>query len=109
VTSSSEAGDHRAARQVATELATRFADAWNRHDMDELASVFDDDASFVNVAGTHMRGRDEIRQSHATIHAGPYRNSHIVVEVEDARELVKLARRFGYGRGELLQIIEQVP
>jgi GntR family transcriptional regulator len=28
--------------------------------------------------------------------------------VNQARELVKLARRFGYGREELLQIIEQV-
>ena len=31
------------------------------------------------------------------------------VVVRQARELVKLARRFGYGRDELLQIIEQVP
>ena len=31
------------------------------------------------------------------------------VVVKQARELVKLARRFGYGRDELLQIIEQVP
>jgi len=31
------------------------------------------------------------------------------VVIKRARELVKLARRFGYGRDELLQIIEQVP
>lgn len=87
MTTGTEAGDHPAARQVATELAARFADAWNSHDMDELASLFDDDASFVNVVGMHMRGRDQIRQAHATVHSGPYRDSHVVVEVEDAREL----------------------
>src|ERR1039457_3837306 len=31
------------------------------------------------------------------------------IVVKQARELVKLARRFGYGRDELLQIMEQVP
>jgi len=87
VTTTTEAGDHRDARQVATELAACFADAWNRHDMDDLVSLFDEDASFVNVVGMHMHGRDEIRQAHATVHAGTYRNSRIVVEVEDAREL----------------------
>ena len=29
--------------------------------------------------------------------------------VDKARELVKLARKFGYGRDELLRIVEQVP
>jgi uncharacterized protein (TIGR02246 family) len=73
--------------EVAGTIAERFAGAWNRHDMDEFALVFHDDASFVNVIGVHMRGRDEIRQGHARVHAGPYRSSSLVVEVEDAREL----------------------
>ncbi len=73
--------------EVAAELAARFASAWNRHDMGELASLFDDDASFVNVAGMRMRGREAIRQAHASVHAGIYRDSHVLVEVDDAREL----------------------
>jgi uncharacterized protein (TIGR02246 family) len=72
---------------VAGELTDRFADTWNRHDMEEFALMFHDDASFVNVVGMHMRGRDEIQRAHAGIHAGPYRNSHLVVELQDARAL----------------------
>lgn len=73
--------------EITAELAARFASAWNRHDMEELGRLFRDDASFVNVAGVRMRGRDEIQQTHANIHAGPYRDSHLLVEVEEAREL----------------------
>ena len=87
MTSNADQPDRLAASEVAAELAARFADAWNRHDTDELASLFDDDASFVNVVGAHLRGRDAIRQAHASVHAGPYRNSRILVEVEDVREL----------------------
>jgi len=72
---------------VARDVAVRFAGAWNRHDMDELGSLFREDASFVNVVGTRMRGREEIRGAHAKVHAGPYRASHLTVEVEDARVL----------------------
>jgi uncharacterized protein (TIGR02246 family) len=42
---------------------------------------------FVNVVGSYMRGRTEIERQHSTVHAGPYRNSTLQVEVEDAREL----------------------
>jgi len=73
--------------EVAEDFAARFAGAWNHHDMEELGRLFRDDASFVNVVGTRMRGREEIRKHHATVHAGHYRDSHLLVEVEDAREL----------------------
>lgn len=32
-------------------VAAAFANAWNRHDMDEFASLFASDANFVNVVG----------------------------------------------------------
>jgi uncharacterized protein (TIGR02246 family) len=72
---------------IARDFAVRFADAWNRHDMDELASLFREDASFVNVVGVRMDGREEIRRTHAKVHDGPYRASRLVVEVEAAREI----------------------
>jgi uncharacterized protein (TIGR02246 family) len=74
--------------EVAREIAGRFTDTWNRHDMDQFGRLFHDDGSFVNVVGIRMRGREEIQQVHAKIHAGPYRNSHIAVEVDAAHELV---------------------
>jgi uncharacterized protein (TIGR02246 family) len=73
--------------EVATEIAARFTGAWNRHDMDEFGRLFRDDASFVNVIGIRMQGRDEIQQMHANIHATHYRDSHLLFEVNDAREL----------------------
>jgi uncharacterized protein (TIGR02246 family) len=74
--------------QVTRELAAGFAAAWNQHDMSALGRQFHDDAIFVSMAGSYMRGRAEIERQHGAVHAGPYRNSTLQVEVEDARELV---------------------
>lgn len=43
-----------------------FARAWNARDADALASLFDEDAEFVNVAGLCWHGRDSIRKAHAS-------------------------------------------
>jgi ketosteroid isomerase-like protein len=53
------------AEDIAGELTTGPAAAWNQHDMHAFASLFHDDAAFVNVAGTYLRGRGEIEQGHA--------------------------------------------
>lgn len=42
-----------------------FAEAWNRRDPDKLASLFDEDADFVNVTGLWWRDREAIRKAHA--------------------------------------------
>jgi len=44
-----------------------FADAWNRHDIDDLMSFMTDDCVFESHAGpdstgTSFRGRDEVRR-----------------------------------------------
>jgi len=70
---------------VARDVARDFADAWNRHDMGDLARLFDEDASFVNVVGMLMRGRDEIEHQHALAHAGPYRSSTLVTTLIETR------------------------
>ncbi len=54
---------------------------------DELGNLFHEDATFVNVIGSYLRGRDEIRQHHAAAHAGPFRESVLRAEVMDVREL----------------------
>jgi uncharacterized protein (TIGR02246 family) len=72
---------------VAGELAAGFARAWNGHDMDEFARLFHEDAAFVSVRGTYLRGQEEIRRHHAAVHAGPFKQSALRAEVVDAREL----------------------
>lgn len=56
------AGDEAAIR----ELATRWEQAWNRHDMQQLASLMTEDADFVNVGARHWKGRREIEAEHAS-------------------------------------------
>lgn len=62
------------------ELADRFADAWNRHDMVALAVLFEDEARFVNVVGMFWRSREEIRQAHAFSHESMFKNSALTVK-----------------------------
>jgi uncharacterized protein (TIGR02246 family) len=42
-----------------------FAEAWNRRDPDSLASLFEEDAEFVNVTGLWWHDRASIRKAHA--------------------------------------------
>lgn len=42
-----------------------FVEAWNRRDPDALASLFDQDAAFVNVVGIWWHDREAIRKAHA--------------------------------------------
>lgn len=42
-----------------------FVEAWNRRDPDKLASIFDEDAEFVNVVGLWWHDREAIRRAHA--------------------------------------------
>lgn len=47
------------------DVAAMFVRAWNARNLDALASLFDGDAQFVNLAGQWWQGRDEIRQGYA--------------------------------------------
>ena len=73
---------------VAEELVAGLASAWNAHDSDAYAALFHEDGTFVNVNGSYEKGREEIRQLHAAIHASFYKDSVMRAEVLDARELV---------------------
>ena len=57
-------GEEEAVRQV----MNGYQEAWNRHDPDAFAALFAPDADFVNVAGTHWKGREAIRVNHAFTH-----------------------------------------
>lgn len=47
------------------EIPALFARAWNNHDADALAALFDEDAEFVNVSGLCWHDRESIRKAHA--------------------------------------------
>lgn len=46
-------------------IAHVFAQAWAHRDADKLASLFDEDAEFVNVTGLWWHDRAAIRKAHA--------------------------------------------
>jgi uncharacterized protein (TIGR02246 family) len=56
-------------------LASAFVKAWNVHDMDALANLFDREADFVNVVGIWWQGREAIRQAHIQSHQTIFKDS----------------------------------
>jgi uncharacterized protein (TIGR02246 family) len=55
------------------ELLTRFADAWNRHDLDALMAMMTDDCVFQASAGSALDGqRSEGRQAVRTAYAAVF-------------------------------------
>jgi len=61
-----------------------FQSAWNGHDMTAFASLFHDDATFVNRFAHHVRGVSEIVALHRPIHETIYRDSTLENELIDA-------------------------
>ena len=58
------------------DIETQWEEAWNRHDMKAGATLFTEDADFINVNGSHWKGRDEIEKKHAALHAGIFKESY---------------------------------
>lgn len=63
------------------EIAEEFQKAWNSHEMAALASLFCEDATFVNRFGHYVRGVQEIVSLHAPIHETIYSDSTMENEV----------------------------
>jgi uncharacterized protein (TIGR02246 family) len=64
-------------------LAARFQDAWNAHDMQAFGRLFHADATFVNRFGTYWRGVDAIVAGHLRIHTSIYRDSTLATDASD--------------------------
>lgn len=47
------------------DIPALFVEAWMQRDADMLASLFTEDAEFVNVVGLWWHSRDDIRRAHA--------------------------------------------
>ncbi|TGQ88699.1 SgcJ/EcaC family oxidoreductase [Mesorhizobium sp. M8A.F.Ca.ET.208.01.1.1] len=69
------------------DVATAFADAWNRHDMDDFAALFADDANFVNVVGMWWKNHTEIERAHRATHETMFRDSRLEGAVSSVVEL----------------------
>jgi uncharacterized protein (TIGR02246 family) len=72
---------------AARAVADQFIDAWNRHDMVAFGALYADDADFVNVVGTWLKGRAEIQRHHETIHLGRMKTSHLTSLETEVRSL----------------------
>ena len=59
-------GLHAASLKAPEDIPDSFVRAWNSRDPVALASVFDEDAEFVNVAGLACHDRESIRKVHST-------------------------------------------
>ena len=60
--------------QVSIDLLDRFANAWNRHDLDALMSMMADDCVFdasagPDVNGQRSEGQDAVRAAYAAVFA----------------------------------------
>jgi uncharacterized protein (TIGR02246 family) len=64
-----------------------FQAAWNAHDMTAFGKLFDNEATFVNRFGHHVRGVDEIVALHVPIHETIYRDSTLKNELIDVAYL----------------------
>jgi uncharacterized protein (TIGR02246 family) len=65
------------------QIAARFQQAWNDHDMTAFGGLFHPDATFVNRFATYWRGVDQIVAGHAAIHGSIYSDSTLAVDAPD--------------------------
>ena len=64
-----------------------FEKAWNTHDMKLLATLFREDAEFVNIVGMHWRGRDAIVAAHTAFHQTMFKNHQMKTDSLEIRLL----------------------
>jgi uncharacterized protein (TIGR02246 family) len=67
------------------ELVERMEAGWNAGDEERFASVFAEDADYVIVDGTVIKGRPTIARGHQHLFEGPYRGSCNALTVEAVR------------------------
>jgi uncharacterized protein (TIGR02246 family) len=74
-------------RRAIAETVANLVAAWNIHDVHAFAATFAEDADFTNVAGTHARGRANVKAFHAPMFASIFKESHQVSTVRSIRFL----------------------
>jgi uncharacterized protein (TIGR02246 family) len=64
---------------------------WNRGDGIAYGECFTQDADYIDITGTHSRGRDEIAQLHQFLFNGPLKGSQLEANVYKQPEVTFLA------------------
>ena len=64
-----------------------FEEAWNTHNMKLLATLFREDAEFINVVGMDWRGRDAIVKAHAIFHEIMFKDCRLKTDSIESRPL----------------------
>ncbi len=64
-----------------------LCEAWKSGDGNAFAAQFTDDADFINLLGMYVQGRAPIAQLHDKIFKGPYANSTVRFDPQQARML----------------------
>jgi uncharacterized protein (TIGR02246 family) len=68
-------------------VVAAYEKAWNTHDMKAFATLFRDDAEWVNKVGMHWRGREEIMVAHAAFHETIFKNHSYRTDVVETRAI----------------------
>jgi uncharacterized protein (TIGR02246 family) len=58
-------------------VVERFVETWNTHDMHAFASLFTEDAEFVNAIGLQWHGRGQIETAQTRNHATIFKDSRV--------------------------------
>lgn len=66
-------------------MATGYTTAWNVHDMNALASLFSDNAEFINPLGTMSTGRAAVEAEHTQRHQGMFATSKMTMDTSSVR------------------------
>jgi len=62
---------------VLRQVPERTTEAWASNDADAFAEVFTEDTEVV-IAGTYLRGRDEVRSYISAAFSGPIRGTRVI-------------------------------
>lgn len=77
------------AEAAGPESPEALIEAWvrasNAHDMKALASLYAEDADFVNAEGMLFQGRAQIMADHEQSHAGHFRNATFTMKITTLR------------------------
>ena len=66
--------------QAVRNVIAGFEEAWNKHDMNAMASLFTNDAEWVAVVGWWWRGLPEVKRGFVAIHATMFKNTPFHVD-----------------------------
>jgi len=62
---------------IIKDIIARMIDAWNRGDAEEFAAPFTAGADFIAFEGTHLKGRDQIREFHQRLFASELKGTRL--------------------------------